>query len=214
MQSADSSTPFLAADTGRPDPLRVVVRGVFRSGRCTGVASRSPAGAWPGLTLPCPSGWAEASLVQLTFAGQPSTAVGYLGRPGGRALPGGTPGHEGDGGPGDQRLGVSDEPLIVPRVAAGVHHPRGRPLDDSPAGQRDEAGGALGTTGWLDRELEALLRPVDELSGVGGVGPHDRDLGVHQAKPEEDFKRLQYRPDTRDGFMAGTGLTLDTPTSP
>ncbi|MER5618995.1 IS630 family transposase, partial [Streptomyces sp. NPDC002215] len=27
-------------------------------------------------------------------------------------------------------------------------------------------------------------------------------------------KRLQYRPDTLDGFIAGTGLTLDTPTSP
>ncbi|MGW1768579.1 transposase, partial [Kitasatospora sp. NPDC001159] len=25
---------------------------------------------------------------------------------------------------------------------------------------------------------------------------------------------LQYRPDTLDGFIAGTGLTLDTPTSP
>ncbi|MEV7930840.1 winged helix-turn-helix domain-containing protein [Kitasatospora sp. NPDC088779] len=28
------------------------------------------------------------------------------------------------------------------------------------------------------------------------------------------LKRLQYRPDTPDGFIAGTGLTLDTPTSP
>lgn len=27
-------------------------------------------------------------------------------------------------------------------------------------------------------------------------------------------KRLQYRPDILDGFMAGTGLTLDAPTSP
>ncbi|MFI5670975.1 transposase [Streptomyces sp. NPDC051704] len=27
------------------------------------------------------------------------------------------------------------------------------------------------------------------------------------------LKRLQYRPDTLDGFIAGTGLTLDTPTS-
>lgn len=27
------------------------------------------------------------------------------------------------------------------------------------------------------------------------------------------LKRLQYRPDTLDGFTAGTGLTLDTPTS-
>ncbi|MGW2370647.1 transposase, partial [Streptomyces sp. NPDC001667] len=25
---------------------------------------------------------------------------------------------------------------------------------------------------------------------------------------------LQYRPATLDGFIAGTGLTLDTPTSP
>lgn len=28
------------------------------------------------------------------------------------------------------------------------------------------------------------------------------------------LKRLQYRPDTLDGFIAGTGLTLDNPTSP
>ncbi|WP_081974058.1 transposase [Kitasatospora phosalacinea] len=28
------------------------------------------------------------------------------------------------------------------------------------------------------------------------------------------LKRLQYRPDTLDGFIAGTGLTLDTPPSP
>lgn len=28
------------------------------------------------------------------------------------------------------------------------------------------------------------------------------------------LKRLQYRPDTLDGFIAGTGLTLDEPTSP
>ncbi|MFB6872084.1 transposase [Streptomyces sp. NPDC056323] len=28
------------------------------------------------------------------------------------------------------------------------------------------------------------------------------------------LKRLQCRPDTLDGFIAGTGLTLDTPTSP
>ncbi|ANZ15363.1 hypothetical protein SNOUR_10235 [Streptomyces noursei ATCC 11455] len=28
------------------------------------------------------------------------------------------------------------------------------------------------------------------------------------------LKPLQYRPDTFDGFIAGTGLALDTPTSP
>lgn len=28
------------------------------------------------------------------------------------------------------------------------------------------------------------------------------------------IKRLQYRPDTLNGFIAGTGLTLDNPTSP
>ncbi|MFJ6760754.1 transposase [Streptomyces sp. NPDC091273] len=28
------------------------------------------------------------------------------------------------------------------------------------------------------------------------------------------LKRLQYRPDTLDGFIVGTGLTLDTPTPP
>ncbi|MDH6145688.1 hypothetical protein P3T35_007746 [Kitasatospora sp. GP30] len=28
------------------------------------------------------------------------------------------------------------------------------------------------------------------------------------------LKRLQYRPEILDNFIAGTGLTLDTPTSP
>ncbi|WP_417824579.1 hypothetical protein [Streptomyces desertarenae] len=28
------------------------------------------------------------------------------------------------------------------------------------------------------------------------------------------LKRLRYRPDTLDGFIAGTGLTLDNPASP
>ncbi len=28
------------------------------------------------------------------------------------------------------------------------------------------------------------------------------------------LKRLQYRPETLNGFVAGTGLTLDTTTSP
>jgi hypothetical protein len=28
------------------------------------------------------------------------------------------------------------------------------------------------------------------------------------------LKRLQYRPDTLDGFITGTGLALDEPTSP
>jgi hypothetical protein len=28
------------------------------------------------------------------------------------------------------------------------------------------------------------------------------------------LKRLQYRPDTLDGFIAGTGLDLDDPASP
>ncbi|CAM5253803.1 IS630 family transposase OS=Streptomyces alboniger OX=132473 GN=CP975_02725 PE=4 SV=1 [Streptomyces alboniger] len=28
------------------------------------------------------------------------------------------------------------------------------------------------------------------------------------------LKRLRYRPDTLDGFIAGTGLTLNQPTSP
>lgn len=119
--------------------------------------------------------------------GQPSAGAGFLGQLGGGTFPSEPPGHEGDGHPGDQGIGVLDEPFVVPRVAAGVHHPGKRPLDAPAAEQHDEAGGVLETADRLGRELEVLFRPVDELSGVGGVGPHDRDLGVHQAEPEEDF---------------------------
>jgi hypothetical protein len=35
-----------------------------------------------------------------------------------------------------------------------------------------------------------------------------------EALAHNRLKRLQYRPDTLDGFTAGTGLTLDTPASP
>lgn len=35
-----------------------------------------------------------------------------------------------------------------------------------------------------------------------------------EALVRDRLKRLQYRPDTLDGFMAGTGLTLDNPASP
>lgn len=56
-------------------------------------------------------------------------------------------------------------------------------------GVPNEAGGVLRKADRLDSQVEVLLRPLDELPGVSGVGPHDRDLGVHQAQAEEDFLR-------------------------
>ncbi|MFF2964083.1 transposase [Streptomyces sp. NPDC057963] len=35
-----------------------------------------------------------------------------------------------------------------------------------------------------------------------------------EAPVRNRLKRLQYRPETLDGFIVDTGLTLDTPTSP
>lgn len=49
---------------------------------------------------------------------------GPPGPAGGGAFPCETAGHEGDGGPGDQGLGVLDEPFVVAGMPAGVHHPR------------------------------------------------------------------------------------------
>lgn len=59
-----------------------------------------------------------------------------------------------------------DEPFVVSRVTAGVHHPGERPLDDPAAGQHDEAGGVFGAADRLDGEVEVLFRPVDKFPGV------------------------------------------------
>ncbi|MET8747165.1 transposase [Streptomyces sp. NPDC004728] len=40
------------------------------------------------------------------------------------------------------------------------------------------------------------------------------NLGGPEALVRNRLKRLQYRPETLDGFIVDTGLTLDTPTSP
>lgn len=36
-------------------------------------------------------------------------------------------------------------------------------------------------------EWIAVASPGHALSGIGGIGPDDGDLGVHQAESEEDF---------------------------
>lgn len=84
-----------------------------------------------------------------------------------------------------------DESFAVACVAAGVHHPdQLGPFDDPAAGQNDEPGGDLGAGGCLDSEVPAPFRPGHEIVGIGGAGPDDCDLGVHEAEVEGDFLRL------------------------
>ncbi|MFI1386432.1 transposase [Embleya sp. NPDC020886] len=67
--------------------------------------------------------------------------------------------------------------------------------------------------------LTVCLRPayLPDLNPVEWVRAHVRRSPANLAVVALDrnlLKRLQYRPETLDGFIAGTGLTLDTPTSP
>jgi transposase len=67
----------------------------------------------------------------------------------------------------------------------------------------------------------ARLSP--DLNPVEGVWAHVKHslanlavlaLDRLEALLRNRLKRLQYRPDTLDGFIAGTGLALDDPASP
>jgi transposase len=74
---------------------------------------------------------------------------------------------------------------------------------------------------WLTVFLLPAYSP--DLNPVEGVWAHVKrslaNLAVValdrlEALVRNRLKRLQYRPDTLDGFIAGAGLTLDDPTSP
>ncbi|MET8747147.1 transposase [Streptomyces sp. NPDC004728] len=71
---------------------------------------------------------------------------------------------------------------------------------------------------WLTVFLLPAYSP--DLNPVEWVWTHvkrslaDLALDRLEALVRNRLKRLQYRPDTLDGFIAGTGLALDTPTSP
>ncbi|MFB8172595.1 transposase [Kitasatospora purpeofusca] len=74
---------------------------------------------------------------------------------------------------------------------------------------------------WLTVFLLPAYSP--DLNPVGGVWAHVKrslaNLAVMaldrlEALVRNRLKRLQYRPDTLDGFIVGTGLSLDIPTSP
>ncbi|GGY11890.1 hypothetical protein GCM10010510_67260 [Streptomyces anandii JCM 4720] len=82
------------------------------------------------------------------------------------SFPGESPGHQGEGCPGDQCLGVLEETLIAPGMAAGMHHPGRAAFDDPAAGQYDEAEAFLGRLMGLIVGLRCCFRPVDEFSGV------------------------------------------------
>lgn len=68
-----------------------------------------------------------------------------------------------------------------------------------------------------------LPAPSPDLNPVEGVWAHVKRsltnlavvaLGRLETLVRDKLKRLRRRPDVLDGFIAGTGLTLDTPTSP
>ncbi|MFC8720727.1 transposase [Kitasatospora sp. NPDC057198] len=74
---------------------------------------------------------------------------------------------------------------------------------------------------WLAVFLLPAYSPA--LNPVGWVWAHAKRslanlavmaLGRLEALVHNRLKRLQYRPDTLDGFIAGSGLALDTPASP
>ncbi|WP_262375395.1 transposase, partial [Streptomyces sp. sk2.1] len=74
---------------------------------------------------------------------------------------------------------------------------------------------------WLTVFLLPACSP--DLNPVEGVWAHVKRSLANLAVVALDrlevlvrnrLKRLQYRPETLDGFIAGTGLTLDNPTSP
>ncbi|MFI8281427.1 transposase, partial [Streptomyces sp. NPDC085929] len=73
--------------------------------------------------------------------------------------------------------------------------------------------------------LTVFLLPAysPDLNPVEGVWAHVKRslanlavmaLGRLETLVRNRLKRLQYRPDTLNGFIAGTGLALHTPTSP
>ncbi|MFE7268267.1 transposase [Streptomyces sp. NPDC057592] len=81
-------------------------------------------------------------------------------------------------------------------------------------------GKALAERAWLTVFLLPAYSP--DLNPVEWVWAHVKrslaNLAVMaldrlEALVRNRLKRLQYRPDTLDGFIAGTGPTLDTPTS-
>lgn len=74
---------------------------------------------------------------------------------------------------------------------------------------------------WLTVFLLPAYSP--DLNPVEGVWAHVKRSSANLAVVALDrletlvrnrLKRLQYQPDTLDGFIAGTGLILDDPTSP
>lgn len=79
----------------------------------------------------------EASPEAIPTAGQATAAIAVWAvvslR---RTLAGGTAGHQGDRGPGDERPRVLDKPLVVAGMPTGVHDPGQRAFDDPAAGSR------------------------------------------------------------------------------
>lgn len=90
------------------------------------------------------------------------------------AAPGETAVYQCDRGPGDQRLGVLDEPFVVAGMATGVHHPGQGTFDDPAPGRITNPVLSFGRATVLI-QVQIPLRPGRELACVGSVSPDDGD---------------------------------------
>jgi hypothetical protein len=98
-------------------------------------------------------------------------------------------GHDDDHGPLDHRGVVLGEAFIVADGASAPVDPGERSLDGPPAVQDDEGRlpGQLGHD--LHGEFELGGGPVDEFTGVAGVGPDQCDAGeTGVQRPEQRFR--------------------------
>jgi len=89
---------------------------------------------------------------------------------------------------------VLDEPLVVPGVTAGVHDPGERPLDDPAARQNDEAGSVRWPADGLEGEVEVLVRPGHELSGIAGMSAQTMVISgcISRSRNRTSFAALPY----------------------
>jgi hypothetical protein len=122
-----------------------------------------------------------------------------------------------------RRRGMGERDFIAP--IDGTHHlvkaPAVLAWDRLDTHVSHAVRGLIAERSWLTVFLLPAYSPG--LNPVEGVRAHVRrspaDLAVvtldrRKTLARNRLKRPQHRPDTLDGFIAGTGLTLENPTSP